>query len=459
MECPPVHQYPDRVRIDTLKHAHQTRYGSEPEIVVRVPGRVNLIGEHIDYCGYGVHPMAIDQDILVAVAKVPTRGTLQLTNLESKFADFETNLTNLKVQAQASWWNYFLCGVKGVLVELETPDSVLQFGLNCTVHGRIPHSAGLSSSSALVVAAALSTLWALDHQMAKKDLADLCARSERFIGTQGGGMDQATEILAKPGTALLIEFNPLRTQDVTLPQEANFVIVNSLADVNKAAGSDFNTRVVECRLATKVLAKLNNLSGWREKTKLIEFQEALNLNLEEALAKCTSQLHPEPYSKGELCQLLEMTTPELESQCLSPNTLDVANFDLFHRSKHVFSEAKRVFDFKSACDNSQDDKALTELGRLMAESHQSCSQDYECSHPALDQLVSLSKTAGALGSRLTGAGWGGCVVALVPLEKLDGYMSYIKEKYFANLAAAHGRDLNELIFTTQPGGGALTYTC
>lgn len=455
---PCVTQYQDRARIANLKHAHKANYGTEPQIVVRVPGRVNLIGEHIDYCGYGVHPMAIDQDILVSVSKIPGQGKVRLSNLEPKFPDFSTELANLEVQAQASWWNYFLCGIKGVLVELNKPDSDLSFGLDCTVHGKIPKSAGLSSSSALVVAAALTTLWALDYDMPKTELADLCARAERFIGTQGGGMDQATEILAKPGTALLIEFNPLKTHDVTLPSKANFVIVNSLADVNKAAGSDFNTRVVECRLATKLLAKINNLPDWREMQKLIEFQLSLDLSLEDALTKATNQLHHEPYTKDELCKLLEMTVEELELGCLSANTLEVSRFDLHHRAKHVFSESKRVYDFKAVCDGRADD-ALKELGRLMTESHASCSKDYQCSHPALDQLVELSANAGALGARLTGAGWGGCIVALVPPEKLESYIASIKDQYFLNLVAAQDRDLNELVFPTQPGGGAIVYKC
>ena len=106
------------------------------------------------------------------------------------------------------WYNYFLCGLKGVLEEY--PALSADFSLNCYVDGRIPPSAGLSSSSALVVAAAMTAVKLTGAEVTKTGLADLCAKSERFIGTQGGGMDQAIEILAEAGTANLIEFNPLR---------------------------------------------------------------------------------------------------------------------------------------------------------------------------------------------------------------------------------------------------------
>ena len=113
-----------------------------------------MIGEHIDYCGYAVHPMAIEQDVLIAVSRNDSK-ILKLKNLESdQYQDFETDLGNdIKIElGQRHWWNYFLCGVKGVL-EMEKISS--RNGINCFVDGKIPPRAGLSSSSALVVSAAL----------------------------------------------------------------------------------------------------------------------------------------------------------------------------------------------------------------------------------------------------------------------------------------------------------------
>eukprot|EP00095_Tigriopus_kingsejongensis_P011971 maker-scaffold906_size82779-snap-gene-0.11 protein:Tk11971 transcript:maker-scaffold906_size82779-snap-gene-0.11-mRNA-1 annotation:"n-acetylgalactosamine kinase-like" len=458
MDLETAAHYKDPVRMVALKGHHTGRYGSGPEVMVRVPGRVNLIGEHIDYCGYGVHPMAIDQDILVGVTKSDTPRALCLANADPIHPDFQGDLTTVQIKPEPAWWNYFLCGIKGMLVELGIQVEDHAFGLDCMVWGNIPNSAGLSSSSALVVSGALSAVWAYGLDVSKSDLADICARSERFIGTQGGGMDQAIEILAKPGTAMLIEFNPLRTTDVALPLGATFVIVNSLADVNKAAGAEFNTRVVECRMATKVLSKSAALTDWRQKLKLKGYQESSGRSLKEALAQVKTDLHQAAYTKEELCQLLAMTETELTEKCLCANTLHLRSFNLRHRAQHVFSEAQRVYDFKRTCDDpgSSADPLVT-LGTLMLESHASCAMDYECSHPALDQLVELSQTHGALGARLTGAGWGGCIVALVPEAKVQSFIQGIKTDYFSNLPSAQGKDLDSFIFPTRPGAGAAIY--
>ena len=115
------------------------------------------------------------------------------------------------------------------------------------------------------------------------ELADLCAKAERFIGTQGGGMDQAIELLAVEGKAQYIQFNPIRTTSVELPSEACFVIANSLSESNKAAGSEFNQRVVECRLAAKILAKKLDVEHWKKIVRLIDVQIALSGSLQQMI--------------------------------------------------------------------------------------------------------------------------------------------------------------------------------
>ena len=119
-------------------------------------------------------------------------------------------------------------------------------------------------------------------------------------------MDQATELLAEEGCAQLIEFNPLQTTRVELPKGAQFVILNSLAEANKAAGSEFNQRVVECRLATKLLAKKLGLTDWKTLSKLKQVQIELGKSLEQMLKDVENLLHPEKYTKEELADLLEM---------------------------------------------------------------------------------------------------------------------------------------------------------
>ena len=166
----------------------------------------------------------------------------------------------------------------------------------------------------------------------------------------------------------------------------------------------------------------------------------------------------------------------------------VSTFELFKRAFHVFSEAKRVYDFKQVCDtaaSSGDDSgtgdALKRLGKLMYESHDSCAKNYDCSHPALDEMVQLSNMYGALGARvsetrtveffkisahklkyqlfqLTGAGWGGCIVALVPNDNVKEYVNGLKTKYYSKLNPDMNFEaMDQLIFPTEPGSGALIF--
>ena len=156
MKVSPSSSYFDQVRIDQVIEGFRLRYGKDPETVVRVPGRVNLIGEHIDYCGYAVHPMAIQQDVLVAVRKLADK-TLTLKNASEQYEGFHLDLGSGKVEIKLGgapkWWNYFLCGVKGVLEDIVTTGEPV--GYQAFVDGKIPPSAGLSSSSAMVVSAAI----------------------------------------------------------------------------------------------------------------------------------------------------------------------------------------------------------------------------------------------------------------------------------------------------------------
>lgn len=150
------------------------------------------------------------------------------------------------------WYKYFLCGVKGILEHIGQPAHTNK-GFMTAISGNIPPAAGLSSSSALVCSAVLTTAYFNSVPLVKEKLATIAAQCEQYIGTQGGGMDQAIEFLAKQGCAQYIEWNPLRATSIQLPDKATFVIANSLTEANKAATHDFNQRVVECRLGCKLV--------------------------------------------------------------------------------------------------------------------------------------------------------------------------------------------------------------
>ncbi|KAI4469577.1 mevalonate kinase/galactokinase [Holotrichia oblita] len=191
---------PANERTSNLLSLFTERFGHQPEFFVKVPGRVNLIGEHVDYCGYGVCPMALEQDMLLAVSSCENSTLLKIANLNAEvYCDYEGDLEKLeiKIEGAPKWYQYVLCGIKGILEIL--PSDITLRGLTILVHGTVPPNAGLSSSSALVSAAALATSHAHNQRISKEKLANLCAECERYIGTQGGGMDQAIAFLATEG--------------------------------------------------------------------------------------------------------------------------------------------------------------------------------------------------------------------------------------------------------------------
>ncbi|OXA44186.1 N-acetylgalactosamine kinase isoform X2 [Folsomia candida] len=435
-----------------------------PDFVVRVPGRVNLIGEHVDYCGYGVFPMAIEQDVFVAVRLVQSgRGSgpprLILTNTATDqyppfscaIKDVREHLSLRRPGESPPWHLYYLCGVLGVLESLGLEGKLEgDTSFEVVVDGRVPPRAGLSSSSALVCAAALTTLVANKGDMTRSDLASLCAQSERHIGTQGGGMDQAIAFLATAGTAQRIEFLPtLSGEKVTLPPSAVFVIANSLVEANKAASDGYNVRVAECRLATWVLAKALGVADFLSLEKVKELQVALGVSLDEMVALVEKHVRKEAYSAAEIAAVLCLPVATLaEKPLMNRIPLENLKLKLYHRITHVLKEAARVAEFHTACCSPSVD--LARLGGLMNASHTSLRDLYECSHPRLDELVGLAQGM-AYGARLTGAGWGGCMVALCDEGQLAPFLEGLKNKYYSSEG---DEGIQKHVFVTQPGAGA-----
>ncbi|GAQ79665.1 Galactokinase [Klebsormidium nitens] len=468
-------------------------YGAPPVLFVRSPGRVNLIGEHIDYEGYSVLPMAIRQDTIVAVRKRPDDGSapsLRIANVNSKkypAVVFPADPSQEVDRGNHSWANYFVCGYKGVWehlerlkasgkedVEVPTPAS-----LDVMVDGIVPTGAGLSSSAAIVCASAGAVMAAHGLNFSQTDMAELCCKCERHIGTQSGGMDQAISIMAKPGVALLIDFNPVRATDVALPEGGTFVIANSLTESNKAetAAVNYNMRVVECRLAAMVLGLRLGLPKQEVYAinTLGEIEDMLSaaapgLGGEGPLPAVEAHLKPEPYVAEELEELLgEKLETIMKSSPTSLAVLAAAkHFALYKRAKHVFSEKERVYAFRDTAARAQSssgasfssDQVLEDLGQLMNESHASCSELYECSCKELEELVGVCRKNGAIGSRLTGAGWGGCTVSLVRDGHVAGFIESLKEDFYKSRVERgliKEGDLESVVFASKPAGGAAIF--
>nr|CAD7570507.1 unnamed protein product [Timema californicum] len=446
---------PEGIHIQNLSQFFTDTFKCEPDFFTLVPGRVNLIGEHVDYCGYSVCPMAIKNSIILAVKTFPS-DVIKIVNIDPNYGhSYKNNADQLRIEVKPgkapAWYCYVLCGIKGVLEAL--PSGQKPVGLSLAVTGNVPQASGLSSSSALVCAAALATVYANKLDISRKSLANLCAKAEQYIGTQGGGMDQAIALLATTGSAKHIYFNPLRSEDVQLPDGCVFVIANSLSELNKAETHHYNTRVAECCLANQVMAKFRNVVGI-DVNRFSELQEKLGVGLSEMIELAKQALHEKPYMKQEICTVLGLTESELNTKFVPQNIWQTNEFKLRDRALHVLQEAQRVDIFCGICrEQMPAEKALKQLGKLMSKSHESLKTLYECSHPELDRLVALSDGI-ALGCRLTGAGWGGCVVALTTKDTVDSYIKMLKERFYETNPTIKGKDLNMFVFATEPSGGA-----
>jgi len=442
----------------------EEQYGGKPDLLARSPGRVNLIGEHIDYEGYSVLPMALALDTIVAV-KVDAgsdRLVVSNTNPEYTTKEFSTDPSQQVDTASLHWTNYCMCGYKGVFDFLGEAGKALPetIGLKIMVDGRVPTGSGLSSSSALTCATAVAVMAAHNLAFTKAEVADFTCKCERHSGTQSGGMDQAISIMGQVGVAKLVDFNPVRASDVKLPKGSAFLIGNCLAVSNKAetAHECYNLRVMECRLASIVLAMELGVA----QAEALEFSTLLQVqrltgNLEESEKAADKLLHDGAYTKVELEEKLGKSLDDLFKD--SPASLlvlqhNTKGFKLHDRAVHVYSEAARVHKFSDEC---AANPSLQRLGELMNASHESCRKFYECSCEELDELVEAFRSCGAIGARLTGAGWGGCAVALVELDMVDSVLSRVKDMFF-KARIDSGRllegGISEVLFASLPSSGA-----
>ena len=440
--------------------------GQSPVFIVRAPGRVNLIGEHTDYNGYPVMPMAIDRDFVFILAP-RTDSTVDITNESPSYKrrTFDARFPVTPYE-QGDWGNYIKAAVHEIL-EAGWIDPKKAMGFQAVIGGTIPESAGLSSSSALVVASALAFLAANNKQIDKNRLAELLARAERYVGSEGGGMDQAVSLLAEAGKALKIDFFPLRTQLTSLPDKLSFVVCNSLirAPKSESVRYAYNRRLIECRLATALVAKaVEERSGKNIQPNRLADLSSDKLGLEQrTIDKIVVQsIGEKPLSLKEIAQLLGETTEAVQNRLCtlrdgSVLTEPPGGFKVWNRYKHVVTEAQRVDSAVGAFA----DGDFFSVAELMNQSHASCRDDYEVSCPELEALVSMSREHGALGARLTGAGFGGCTVNAVPSDQVTqfidgvtaayylGYVSQEKERPFT-----HYTNLHDVIFVCRATTGA-----
>ncbi|KAF1734553.1 Galactokinase [Beauveria bassiana] len=492
-----------------------------------LPGRVNIIGEHIDYSLYSVLPMAITADAIMAVSARPPSTTttssspstfkIRIGNVDdTRFPSREFVLdagADIEIDASASeWTNYFKSGLRGALALLrqkarEAGQEFRPCDMDVIMDGTVPVGGGLSSSAAFVSASALAVMTANSQApVDKKELTELAIVSERSVGVYSGGMDQAASVLSELGSALFVSFSPhLDAKPVKFPHtnpELGFVIAQSFVTSTKhdTAPTRYNLRVVECSLAAGYLNAVLNppgttlaLDAGPLRTSLKGFHDVFaakyltGIDPEEQLQRLIrltedTLTQEEGYTREELALVLKESVAaglikmaaeqgsstavgiedgnlvaNLEKRYMSKFTVRAERFKIRQRALHVFSEALRVMQFLKLLESTDPASADVnqKLGNLMNATQESCRELYECSSPEIDDICRIARSAGAYGSRLTGAGWGGCTVHLVPVDKIDAVKEALEKEYYATRHLTEEQKAQAVVISRPARGSAI----
>ncbi len=482
-----------RARFEHLKTQFSQLYGQSPRFVARSPGRVNLIGDHIDYSLYEVLPMAIAADVLIAVSPVSRKGQeevqVHVANLNSqKFKPGNFSVPedgNVEIEASTlQWTNYFKAGFSGAVNLLRKQNSHFSScGMEVLVDGTVPAGGGLSSSAAFVCASALATLRANgSDKVPKKELVELAIVSERSVGVNSGGMDQAASVFSVRGDAVSISFSPeLYAEALPFPKTGppiTFMIAQSFvaADKHIAAPEQYNLRVVECTLAAEVLAaklglKLkadsgplgSSLRGFQNayyESEKADRQSSAEEQIRTMLSLTDKLLDKsQGYTRQEIATTLSMSVEALEQRFMTKFPIRAEHFHLGPRARHVFTEALRVQAFKQLLLNppaDADTLLLPKLGDIFNESHASSRDVYVHSCTEIDEMCEIARGAGSYGGRVTGAGWGGCSVHLVPKDRVKAIEAAWEEKYYRKREPEITKEkLAEAVVVSEPGHGSM----
>lgn len=370
----------------------QKLYGCEPRLF-RAPGRVNLIGEHTDYNGGFVLPMAIESESRVAAA-VRNDRKIRVRSLNVD-EEFEFDLDAPEQKLRDSWIDY----VEGVSRILERQNVRLK-GADLLVYSNVPTGAGLSSSAALEISVglALTEISGQKFDRVKLALAGQSAEHE-FVGANVGIMDQFISAMGKRGHALLIDCRNLTAEQVPLDLSETSVVICDSKVKHNLSDSGYNTRRRECEEGVKILQKF-----------LPEIRELRDVSLAD-FEKYQAHL-PEVVKK---------------------------------RCRHVIAENERTLQAAKVLKAND----LIEFGRLMNLSHESMRDDFEISCAEIDLLVETAQSLeGVLGSRMTGGGFGGSTVSLVKTANLAEFKDRISRKYEAEM------NIQPAIYITKAEEGA-----
>lgn len=356
---------------DNLVSRFNKLYNITPEMFFS-PGRVNLIGEHTDYNNGFVMPFAINKGTFIAIAKRDDN----IVNVYSENLDDSTSfdLAEIKQEISNTWQNY----IKGTINIIKEKFSTNIKGADIYIFSDLPFGAGLSSSASLNTAIAYAYNETYELNISELDLAKIAQKVEHnYIGTKCGLMDQMACIFSQENSATMIDCDDDKHNNIPFELDELSVLIADTNIKHNLADSAYNKRRQVC----ENIAKFNNIKSLRE----------------------------------------------LDNQKLEQTRANFSEED-YKLALHVFTENQRVVDATKAMQT----KDWQSLGKLMYQSHNSLKNDYRVSSDELDYLVDLSrKFDGVYGARMTGGGFGGSTIHLLPSKMLKEYSNYLESNYYA----------------------------
>ncbi|MFT8364202.1 MAG: galactokinase [Sporolactobacillus sp.] len=372
------------MNLTQLKQAYRTLFGDDQPLAYFAPGRINLIGEHTDYNGGHVFPCAITLGTYGIAQK---RNDTTINVYSENFRDLGTisfDLSQLSYDKKDNWANF----PKGVVHFLKESGYTIDKGFNIYFYGTIPNGAGLSSSASieLLTGVILDDLFHLSCD--RVALVQIGKQVEnKFIGVNSGIMDQFAVGMGKADHALLLDTNTLDYERVPVTLGDHAIVIMNTNKRRELADSKYNERRSEC---------------------------------EEALAELQTRLPIQ--SLG-----------DLDNDTFDQNTYLISKENLLKRARHAVSENQRTLKAKEAL--IQND--LLTFGKLVNASHVSLNYDYEVTGNELNTLVEAAwQEKGVLGARMTGAGFGGCAIALVEKAQIDTFTKHVGERYTKKIGYA-----------------------
>lgn len=372
-------------------------FGDAPTMVSSSPGRVNVIGEHTDYNDGFVMPIAVGMRLWIAFRKRDDE-LVRIHSVElGGYDEFTLSDAERMERNESLQWSNYIRGVAWALRR----EGANPCGMDACIASDIPIGAGLSSSAAIETACAIAMLHEELEGLNRTWLAKLCQMAENeFVGVRCGIMDQMICLHGVEGHAMLLDCRHLTFEHVCVSHPQYTFLIADTAKGRELASSEYNIRRQQCEDGVKLLSKL---------------------------------LH------RQLKALRDVSLAEFESvEHMLPDVIR-------RRCRHVITENERVRSFKTSFERGD----VAEAGRLMNQSHESLRSDYEVSCFELDTMVELLRShESVVGARLTGAGFGGCVIALAQRDGIDGVIEDVREKY----AAITG--LQPSLYLCEPSHGA-----